>query len=143
MSWLQHIEFDLRPILSCWSKCDCWVMNDTLTDCHSGNVSLLKLLDLSVAFDAIDYTIIVWGAAKTVHMGHQIFLDNNIVLLFSLFWAIGFLFEGSSYLSSWDIYNSMMRGKKTLQLRKTALKFGYRFSHLEMRSLILHRSQTL
>ena len=60
-------------------------MNDTLTDCHSGNVSLLKLLDLSVAFDAIDYTIIVWGAAKTVHMGHQIFFRLQHSLTFQPF----------------------------------------------------------
>ena len=89
----------------------------------------------------------VWGAAKTVHMGH-----NKIFAITT--WSYCSVFSGqfvlylkvlailvpeiSTILSCEKFYH-----KKTLQLRKTTLKFGYRFSHSEMRSLILHRSQTL
>ena len=42
------------------------VMNDILTDCDSGNVSLLNLIGLSAAFDAIDHSILLQHLEITV-----------------------------------------------------------------------------
>ena len=58
------------------------VMNDILTDCDSGNVSLLNLLDLSAAFDTIDHSIlqrleITFGVSGTALEWFKSYLSNR------------------------------------------------------------------
>ena len=59
------------------------VMNDILTDCDSGNVSLLNLLDLSAAFDTIDHGIllqrleIIFGVSGTALEWFKSYFSNR------------------------------------------------------------------
>ena len=59
------------------------VMNDILTDCDSGNVSLLNLLDLSAAFDTIKHRIllqrleITFGVSGTALERFKSYLSNR------------------------------------------------------------------
>ena len=58
------------------------VTNDILTDCDSGNVSLLTSLDLSAAFDTIDHSIllqrleITFGVSGTALEWFKSYLSN-------------------------------------------------------------------
>ena len=58
------------------------VMNDILTDCDSGNDSLLNLLDLSAAFDTIEHSIllqrleITFGVSDTALEWFKSYLSN-------------------------------------------------------------------
>ena len=59
------------------------VTNDILTDCDSGNVSLLTSLDLSAAFDTIDHSIllqrleITFGVSGTALEWFKSYLSNR------------------------------------------------------------------
>ena len=59
------------------------VMNDILTECDSGNVSLLNLLDLSAAFATIDHSIllqrleITFGVSGTALEWFKSYLSNR------------------------------------------------------------------
>ena len=58
-------------------------MNDILTDCDSGNFSLLNLLDLSAAFDTIDHSIVLqrleisFGVSGTALEWFKSYLSNR------------------------------------------------------------------
>ena len=58
-------------------------MNDILTDCDSGNVSLLNLLDLSAAFDTVDHSMqlqrleITFGVSGTTLEWLKPYLSNR------------------------------------------------------------------